>query len=144
MRRSRGFTGIEFLIVLVLIGILLAIFIPNFVAMRTRAKEAAVKSDCHVLQLAVEDWAVNNDGQYPTSLDQRGVHGRSVIEGLRSMRQSGDAMPFVNHFTGLRTEPSGGNTRGCVLYFNGRGISYGIIGLGANGQEIVTLTNGTP
>jgi len=60
----KGFTLIELMIVVVIIGILAAIAIPNFISMQDRAKEAKVKGAAHTLQLAAEDYAVRNDGLY--------------------------------------------------------------------------------
>jgi prepilin-type N-terminal cleavage/methylation domain-containing protein len=60
----KGFTLIELMIVVVIIGILAAIAIPNFISMQDRAKEAKVKGAAHTLQLAAEDFAVRNDGIY--------------------------------------------------------------------------------
>ena len=67
LRNQKGFTLIELMIVVVIIGILAAIAIPNFISLRHRADEASVKSNMHTMQLIMEDFSVLNDGFYPTS-----------------------------------------------------------------------------
>lgn len=67
LRRADGFTLIELMIVVVIIGILAAIAIPNFSAMQGRAKEGATKANMHNVQLAAEDYGIQNDGFYAGS-----------------------------------------------------------------------------
>src|SRR6266704_266563 len=64
MRSQKGFT----LIVVVIIGILAAIAIPNFIAMQNRAKEGSTKANMHTLQLAAEDYGVTYDGVYAATM----------------------------------------------------------------------------
>ncbi|MFA6466639.1 MAG: type II secretion system protein [Patescibacteria group bacterium] len=64
-QKRRGFTLIELMIVVVVIGILAAVAIPNFISMEDRtAKTDKTKTAAHTLQLAVEDYAVRHDGVY--------------------------------------------------------------------------------
>ncbi len=70
MRNYReGFTLIELMVVVVIIGILAAIAIPNFVKIVNQAKEAEVKSNMHTVQLEVEYYCIEEAShRYPSSI----------------------------------------------------------------------------
>jgi len=67
---KKGFTLIELMVVVVIIGILAAIAIPNFISMQRRAKEASVKNNMHTLQLAAEDFSTLSEGVYSADCGQ--------------------------------------------------------------------------
>jgi prepilin-type N-terminal cleavage/methylation domain-containing protein len=62
---QKGFTLVEIMVVAIIIGVLVAMGIPNFLQLRDRALEASVKCNMHTLQLAMEDFAVQTLGVYP-------------------------------------------------------------------------------
>ncbi|MBN1517782.1 prepilin-type N-terminal cleavage/methylation domain-containing protein [Candidatus Sumerlaeota bacterium] len=61
---KKGFTLIELLIVVLIIAILAAIAVPNFLEFQTRAKVSRVKADQRSLATAIEAYYVDNN-QYP-------------------------------------------------------------------------------
>lgn len=69
-KSESGFTFVELLVVVVIIGILTAIAIPNYYRMKDRAYEASVKSNMHTIRITVLDFATQANGIYPINLSQ--------------------------------------------------------------------------
>ena len=63
-RKQGGFTLIELMVVIVIIGILVAIALPNFIGAQDRAKISSVKANMHTFQTIAETYAVDFGGVY--------------------------------------------------------------------------------
>ncbi len=136
MRRTPGFTLIELMIVIVIIGVLAAITIPNFTAMTTRSKEAGVKANAHTLQVAAEDFAAQNDAVYATDFTTALPNGQLMADLLPAALRN----PFGNNPMDDTAPDEDGevgyDTTGMA------GIGYVITGWGKGGVPCITVTNG--
>ncbi|MEC4685231.1 MAG: prepilin-type N-terminal cleavage/methylation domain-containing protein [Nitrospirota bacterium] len=65
LNRNSGFTLVELLLVLVIIGILSAIAIPMFLGQRTKAIHAEAKSNLESIRLLEEQFFAENGGYAP-------------------------------------------------------------------------------
>jgi len=138
-----GFTLIELMIVVVIIGVLAAIATPNFVRMQSNAKDAGVKSNSHAVQVAAEDFAVKNGGFYANDLTDVCTTGETVIDALPQNQR------LNNPFTRARTEPVDGAASSAgetgyepVLDANGQNVGYVITGMGGAGNQVCRFSNG--
>jgi general secretion pathway protein G len=68
-RAQQGFTLLELIIVIAVIGILAAIAMPALKNVPTRANEAVLKTNLHTMRDVI-DQHYGDKGKYPTSLEQ--------------------------------------------------------------------------
>jgi len=66
MRAKSGFTLVEILIVVVILGILAAIVIPQFTDASTEAKTSALKSDLQMLRSQIELYKIQHNDDLPS------------------------------------------------------------------------------
>jgi type IV pilus assembly protein PilA len=59
-----GFTLVELLVVMLILGLLAAIAIPSFFNQRDKARDADAKEAVRTAQTAIETYATDNDGSY--------------------------------------------------------------------------------
>ena len=69
MKAKRGFTLVEILIVVVILGILAAIVIPQFTQASTEAKTNSLMSDLQTLRSQIELYKVQHNDTPPTFAD---------------------------------------------------------------------------
>jgi len=140
-RDDKGFTLIELMVVVLIIGILAAIAIPNFIAMQNRAKEGSTKANMHTFQLSTEDYGVQNDAIYADQasliallLPGAGANFRNPFNQAAGSgaawedRASESAAPAV--------------TPGIVSYADSTGMSYNIKGQGKTAVISLVLSAG--
>lgn len=120
-----GFTLVELLIVVVIIGILAAIAIPIFVNQQKAAYDVALQSDLHNFGIAMETTKITNNGKYDVSQIRSPISSKSAVVA---------AAPNVNNWlvcsakTGesfaVYARSASGNT---FLYRSGGGFAPGVI-----------------
>jgi general secretion pathway protein G len=66
--RRAAFTLVEMMVVVVIIGLLATIVVPNVFAHFSRAVTAKVKVDIVAIDSALQQYALNNAGHYPDDL----------------------------------------------------------------------------
>ena len=67
-KQDAGFTLIELMIVMAIIGVLATLAIPSFVGAIKHAREAVLKEDLHVMRAAIDSYTMDKQ-KAPMSLD---------------------------------------------------------------------------
>ena len=116
---------IELMFVVMIIGIIAAITIPNYIKFTKRAKEVVVKENMHTVRLGIEVFSVDQLGVYPQAADE------ATFKTLMPLGRY-PSNPFTQDETVVRWEadPAG---PGEIAIFNTASGGYRIRGHGVNG-----------
>jgi general secretion pathway protein G len=136
-KKQSGFTFIEVMVVVAIIGILTAIVVANYTAARQNSRDKVRKSDLKSLQLALELYRSQNDGMYPPAGCGRGNWswtGRSAAFGGCTDYISGLAPTFI---PALPQDP--GSTGHGYIYMT-NGTSYKLLAYQSVENQFVTST----
>jgi type IV pilus assembly protein PilA len=136
--REDGYTLLEILVVVLIIGILATIALPSFLNQTSKAGNAAAEELAHSAQLAAEDYATDHNGsyagltasalaQYDATIQTASGNGNAYVSAVTNATATGytvtttvanGASTFsINRTDGVTTRtctPTGGVAGSCV------------------------------
>ncbi len=134
MANPKGFSLIELLLVIAIMGLLTGLLLPNFSKIQTKAKETSLKSVATSLQQAIELYFVDN-GTYPTGTN-------ATVTALAAILEASGELTKIpqNPFTG-KTYTSQ-DSSGKILYtYVSSDNHYTLQGFGDGQTVLFTLEN---
>jgi len=84
-----GFTLVEMLVVIAILGILAAVAIPNLVGMQNKGTDQAAATEFNIVQKAVNIYMAENNGAVPADIDALSVYFTSPLHGTYTWDTAG-------------------------------------------------------
>ncbi len=116
MRRAqdqKGFTLVELMVVVVILGILVAIAVPLYNAQTEKAKEATCFANQRIIESAIMQWQTEegNAGKYPDNLDNLAAYLQATPvcpdkDGEYNLKDGKVTCSEHDHYSGLAEEDS--------------------------------------
>src|ERR1700687_4997073 len=72
-RGNQGFTLVEIMIVVAIIGLLAAVAVPGFVKARKQSQGRRILNDCRQMDSAIDKWALDNGQTDGATIDTAGA-----------------------------------------------------------------------
>jgi len=119
-KKKAGFTLVELLVVMTIIGLLLSISLPRYFGAIERSKETVLKENLRVTRAQIDRFFADK-GRYPAALDELVVdkYLRSVpVDPITESDQTWIPVPAEGEESGIKDIQSGatGSTRDGVPY----------------------------
>lgn len=102
LHKQKGFTLLELLIVVVIIGILLLLVMPNLVSGPARARDSRRKADLSSIQRGLEQY-YNDNSNYPAELSSLTAGSAGYIKSVPNDPKTGNSYTYS-------PSPAGGPT----------------------------------
>jgi general secretion pathway protein G len=97
MKKSEGFTLIEILVVIAIIGSLSALLLPNYMEARMRARDAQRKSDLKMIQSAIEMYKTDSFSNSPNAIPNVGVGFTNSSGNVYVKKMPGDPTTAIEY-----------------------------------------------
>ena len=127
---GRGFTLIELVIVIAIIGLITSIALPNYAAIQNKAKESSLRTLGHSLQVSLESYFLSK-GSYPAGTDVNLVDLMSTLAAEGSFTQQPK-----NPYTGKTF--TAGDPSGKIIYsLDSAAQAYTLTVYGAGNEAVL-------